>query len=134
MSDQDLISDLVREMLLVSTNVGPSSVSGKGLFSTNKIPQGTIVRHHEPKLDKIYQKDYPQTLGIRDREKFEKHASFDGNVWTLSGDDAIYMNHSDSPNLALAQGSGRPSTRDLIAVRDISPGEELTICDVVNKN
>jgi len=98
--------------------VRDSSIDGRGLFAGGYIPPG---------FDKLYSAGYPNTLDRSQRAEFEKYASFDGEVWTLSGDGAVFINRSDEPNLAVAPGPRRPSTRDLVAVKSILPGEELTM-------
>jgi SET domain-containing protein len=118
---------LIREMLVVQTMVGPSKISGDGLYAAEFIPSGAVVSQWVNGFDGVFPKDYSNILSFEKRMDFEKFASTDGTSWFLSGDDGIYFNHSDSPNIRMIPGRGPRATWDRVAIRDIYPGEELTM-------
>ena len=121
------LKKLIREMLVVRTMVAPSKISGEGLYAATFIRKGDIVSKWVEGVDKTLPGSYPDSLSAVPRESFKKLASWDGDNWYLSGDDGVYFNHSENPNVRVAMGRGSPSTRDRVAIRDIMPGEELTI-------
>jgi len=121
------LKKLIREMLVVRTMVAPSKISGEGLYAASFIHKGDIVSKWIEGVDKTFPGNYPDGLPVEDRESFKKLASWDGDNWFLSGDDGIYFNHSEDPNVRVVMGKGSPSTWDRVATRDILPGEELTM-------
>ncbi len=121
------LKKLIREMLVVQTMVGPSQISGNGLYAAQFIPAGSVVSRWLNGFDRRFPIDYPSTLPESARSIFEKFASSDGNSWFLSGDDGMYFNHSDVPNVRVVTSNGSPATWNRVAIRDILPGEELTM-------
>lgn len=122
-----LLRKIIREELKVATYKGKSKVSGIGLFAGQFIPAGSIISKWSDGYDMKFSKDYPDQLSVEERAAFEKYASFDGDTWSLSGDDAKYFNHSEHPNVIVSKDARPPAERDRIAARDIGPGEELTM-------
>lgn len=120
-------SRAVNEMLTVRTMVAPSQVEGEGLYAAEFIPKGSVVSRWVEGSDRTFSNDYVESLPPEDQNGFKESASWDGESWFLSGDDAVYFNHSKSPNVRVVMGRGSPSTWDRVAVRDIQPGEELTM-------
>ncbi|WP_319541885.1 SET domain-containing protein [uncultured Pseudodesulfovibrio sp.] len=93
---------------------------GVGVFATRHIPQGTIVVVRDQFDLCLSQEDYcllPQSV----RASMETYMYHDkcGNL-VLSWDHARYMNHSCHSNTMMTDYNLE------IAVRDISPGEEIT--------
>ena len=120
---------IIREQLKVATKVGDSDLTGAGagLFSDEDIEKGQLVSDWNDTVDEIYPEDVIDDMEPKDRKEFEDYASWDGDRWYLSGDDAKYMNHSSNPNVGVLPGTGPDAKRERIAVKDISRGEELTI-------
>ena len=104
-----------------STEVRPSPIHGKGLFATRAIARGEIVAVKGGHvLTKQAWAALEPDLGPADIQVSENmfiapvtQAQRDGSM--------LYTNHSCDPNLAI-QGQ-----IVLVAMRDIGPGEELTI-------
>ena len=118
---------LIQEELRVAAEVRPSTDKGSGLYAMEFIPAGELVFRWADGRDHVYPLDYPADLPADEREKFKKLASTDGQAWYLAGDDGSYFNHSSRPNVRVVKGSGPAAMWDRVAVRDIEPGEELTM-------
>lgn len=114
-------------MLTIRTMVGPSRIEGNGLYAGEFIPTGGIVSKWVEGLDRTFPLDYPNKLPLQAQETFMKNASCDGQAWYLLGDDGIYFNHSDNPNVCIVPGKNPAAMSDYVALRDILPGEELTM-------
>lgn len=117
----------IQEMLTVRTMVAPSQIEGKGLYAAEFIPKGAVVLHWVEGSDKTFTNDHVESMDQKIKDEFKDFASWDGDSWFLSGDDGIYFNHSNSPNIRVVMGRGSPATWDRVAVCDIHPGEELTM-------
>ena len=119
---------LVKEkyMLKVKTYVSESKIHGKGLFSKQFIPKGTIVWKFDPDSDIVITKDDWDYI----IKKFKKLIIFmnieqyswkdEDNIY-ICIDDCKYMNHSETNNL-----SAPIKNTLLVANRNIEIGEELT--------
>jgi len=120
---------LIREELKISTFVDDSNLNGAGdgLFSGEDVEVGQLVSDWNDEVDRVYQEDEIEYMHLTNRKEFEDYASWDGDRWYLSGDDAKYMNHSSNPNVRVVRGTKPDAKRDRIASRDIEKGEELTI-------
>ena len=114
-------------MLMIRTMVGPSRISGDGLYASEFIPAGTVVSKWVEGFDKTFPSDYPTTMPYAAKVAFITLASWDGHNWFISGDDGVYFNHADDPNVHVIPNRGPAATWDRIAARDIMPGEELTM-------
>lgn len=110
-------------MLTVKTIIKPSPVAGIGLFATEFIPKGSIVWTYKKKLDALFTKAEVSTFSPPSQEQFYNYAYFDKvyGKYLLCGDDGRFFNHSLIPN---CDDSEEGVT---IALRDIQPGEELTV-------
>lgn len=121
------LKHLIHEMLLVRTMVAPSKIEGNGLYAAELIPKGTVVSRWIEGFDKTFSDDEVDIMNPLNKKNFMMAASWDGDSWFLSGDDGVYFNHSSSPNIRVVRGDCSPATWDRIAVKDILPGEELTM-------
>lgn len=121
------IRRLICEELRVDAVVRPSGGKGRGLYSMEFIPAGGLVFRWVDGYDRVYPLDYPEEMSPRRREEFESLASSDGEGWYLAGGGGAYFNHSPSPNVRVVKGNGPAAMWDRVAVRDIQPGEELTM-------
>jgi SET domain-containing protein len=108
----------------VRTRIAQSPIHGIGLFADEPISAGTVIWAYSPKFDLSFNPEDLDSLAPPARDLISKYAYFEAAVdaFVLCGDDARFMNHSDSPNTSEVAG---PRT---IAARDIAAGEELT-CD-----
>lgn len=110
-------------MLLVDTYLGPSRIHGLGLFARRDIPAGTVLwRFHAP-FDVAFDESDLEPLPEPTRAAVLKYSYLDAarGRYVLCGDDARFMNHSDTPNT-------REDPEATVAIRDIAAGEEIT-CD-----
>lgn len=114
-------------MLLVSTEVKPSPIHGLGLFSTCGVKEGTVVWRVNWKIDQSITKNYvaglPECVAAQIR-KYSYVNPDEPDLYVLCGDDARFMNFGIPANLKL--GKVMDGEHELIAVRDIMQGEEIT--------
>ncbi len=110
-------------MLLVPARLGPSKIHGLGLIAQAHIPRLTPVWRFQPGFDLIIPEGAFERLSPTSQKQLLNYATFDvhDRVFVLGSDDDRFTNHSDDP--AIRWGGD-----DLIAVRDIELGAEIT-CD-----
>jgi SET domain-containing protein len=116
-------------MILVSTYLSSSPIEGLGLFAKLPIQKGAVVWKFVPRIDALLTKEEVNALPTITRELCLRYAYYVPvtGKYVLCGDDARFVNHSDTPNTAGAYPEGDPYGID-IAIRDIDAGEEIT-CD-----
>lgn len=109
-------------MLLVKTEVRPSSIHGLGLFAQEWIATGTPVSRWMAKHDYMLTRDEWWALPDRLREFLYDFVWYGlkGKVYGTV-DNGRFTNHSAKPNL---RWDAR--TKTMSAARDIAAGEELT--------
>jgi hypothetical protein len=114
-------------MLLVRVRVAPRPIHGLGVFAVEPIARGTEVWRFTPGLDLDLDPALVETQPEAVRERLLHYGYIDPRLrrYVLCGDEARFLNHGDTPNV-------RPDfTRDRygvdIAVRDIAPGDEITV-------
>ena len=114
-------------MLLVPTRLAPSAIHGFGVFAVAQIAKGTAVWRFAKGLDMEFSPDIVPTLPAHVREFFSHYGYLDRNVKriVLCFDDARFVNHSDTPNVATEYAQD-PYGLD-VALRDVAAGEELTM-------
>ena len=112
--------------MLVKVKVGPSKITGMGLFADQFIAKGTRTWEFTPGFDLEITPEqvakFPPTL-----QEFIHTYSYvsprTGNH-ILPADDERFTNHSDNPN---TRGVDNPDGEGFdIATRDIAQGEEIT--------
>lgn len=110
-------------MFLYNTILKPSSIHGLGVFATESIKKGTAVYQHNPRLDLILTATKFARLDPQDQALIMHYGGIDKRLgrYRLSYDDLRFLNHSEKPNLVYDS-----ATDQIIALRDISSGEELT--------
>ncbi|MDA0712979.1 MAG: SET domain-containing protein, partial [bacterium] len=88
-------------MLLVKTSVGPSNISGLGLFADQFIEKGTIIWQLSEPLDLVLAKELVQNLPLLAKQTFLKHSYFSKKLekYILSFDNDRFTNHSEDPNV-----------------------------------
>jgi SET domain-containing protein len=104
----------------IRVRVGPSHISGQGLFAAQEIKQGTkIIRYIG---EKITHEESERRLAAGNVNIFglDERYAIDGS--TLKNT-ARYINHSCEPNCHTEQFG---NTIWIVAIRDIAAGEELT--------
>jgi len=114
-------------MLLVPTRLAQSPIHGIGVFAVVPIAKGTAVWRFAKGLDMEFSPDIVPALPVHVQQFFSRYGYLDRNVKriVLCFDDARFVNHSDTPNVATDY------VRDAygldVALRDIAAGEELTM-------
>jgi SET domain-containing protein len=114
-------------MLLVPTRLAPSAIHGLGVFAAAPIAQGTPVWRFAKGLDMEFSPDIVPTLPVHVQQFFAHYGYLDRGVQRiiLCFDDARFVNHSDTPNVATDYARD-PYGLD-VALRDIAAGEEITM-------
>jgi len=117
-------------MMLVATRVAPSAIHGNGLFAIHPILKGTPLYRFQSGLDQALSPEAWMALPEPARGFVRHFTYFDrpSNRMILSGDDARFMNHAETPNTGVPCGTPIKSGEPVItvALRDIAAGEELT--------
>ena len=114
----------------VRSTLAPSYIRGKGMgvFSREQIPARAEVFAWNPQIDSEYSSILPDSWTPDELEEFIALASWDGEVWSLAGDNGAYFNHSDDPNVVVVPQPGvRPARWKRVASRRIQAGEEMTM-------
>ncbi|MBX3413839.1 MAG: SET domain-containing protein [Pirellulales bacterium] len=114
-------------MLLIETELRPSSIHGIGLFAIAPVAVGQVVWRFTEGFDLDLDPRALDRLGPRERARLLHYGYIDHvlNRYILCCDDARFINHSPSPNIA-SDRSGDPRGVD-VAVREILPSDEITI-------
>jgi len=114
-------------MLLVPTRLAQSPIHGIGVFALAPIAQGTPVWRFARGLDMEFGPEIVGTLPAHVQTFFSHYGYLDRNMRRiiLCFDDARFVNHSDTPNVATDYAQ-HPYGLD-VALRDIAAGEELTM-------
>ncbi len=107
-------------MLLVRTELRPSSIHGLGLFAAEFIPKGTRVWEYREGFDYRVSEQFVKSLPEPAQSTLRHYSALWGGGYVISADDARFLNHSNVPNL---QTFSEPDCD--IAVRDIQIGDEL---------
>ena len=114
-------------MLLVPTRLAQSPIHGFGVYAAGLIPKGTPVWRFERGLDMEFDPGIVETLPEHVRAFFSHYGYLDRNMRRiiLCFDDARFVNHSDTPNVATDYAQDAYGLD--VALRDIAAGEELTM-------
>lgn len=110
-------------MFLIKTRLSPSPIHGLGVFAQSRIPANAIVWRFEPSFDKTISESEFARLPTHIQDHILIHAEYfpELGVYRLSSDEDKYMNHSAEPSLRVTEDDF------LVTLREIAPGEELTI-------
>lgn len=116
-------------MMRVKVYLAPSSIEGLGVFAAEPVAKGTMTWAFDPPVDTSLTPEEAARLPAFMRPHIDRYAYLDERhgVYVLCGDAAMYMNHSDDPNVEEAWPEGHPYGVD-VAARDIAAGEEF-LCD-----
>jgi SET domain-containing protein len=113
-------------MLLIETYVASSEIEGVGLFTKVDIKKGQIIWTFNALFDKKFTEYEKKSLPEHIQKFIDIYGFLDkSGWWVLDGGNDKYVNHGNQPNL-IESDIPNEITRDLIAVRDIKAGEELT--------
>lgn len=102
-------------MLHPAVKLLESKIEGKGIFTSEFIPKGTVVWKLDSN-DKLL--SFRQWNELPEEKK--KYAYQCGDKYVIVSDISIYLNHSCDPNLWWKDDA------TLVARREILPGQELT--------
>ena len=122
-------------MLMVETELRPSSIHGIGTFLLEDVRAGDLIWRFDSRIDRIFSDAELQTMPERLQAFLAMYSTFHepSGLWVLCGDNGRHFNHSDEPNtISLGVAFG-----DDVAAADLSAGTELTtnyftICDAVD--
>lgn len=116
-------------MLLVPILVRHSPIHGLGVFAAAFIAKGTIVWQFDPGVDKRHPVGWLDAQPEHVRRFFASYGvrSLDQQFYYLAGDHTLFINHSATPNMAPDPSRKVNGEEVVVAIRDIQPGEELTI-------
>ena len=122
-------------MLMVETELRPSSIHGIGTFLLEDVKAGDLIWRFDSRIDRIFSDAELQTMPKRLQAFLTMYSTFHepSGLWVLCGDNGRHFNHSDEPNtISLGVAFG-----DDVAAADLSAGTELTtnyftICDAVS--
>lgn len=112
-------------MLLINTQLKPSSIDGIGLFAAEQIIAGTVIGRWDVEFRWSCSEAALTALPKLAREFVNKYGwrHSDGR-WQVSIDNSRFLNHSTSPNTRVESTADCPFVS--IATRDIAIGEEIT--------
>lgn len=104
-------------MYRVRVYVDKSPIHGLGVFAGENIPKGTIVWEHVPGFDQVFTQEQYNRFPQQARSYLDMYAYWEKGLIHLCGDQGIYTNHSDEPNV----GNWPDGNGDFeIALRDIA--------------
>jgi SET domain-containing protein len=121
-------------MMMVETELRPSSIHGIGTFLLEDVKEGDLIWRFDSRIDRIFSDAELRTMPERLQDFLAMYSTFheDSGLWVLCGDNGRHFNHSDEPNtISLGVAFG-----DDVAAADLRAGTELTtnyyaICDSV---
>jgi hypothetical protein len=117
-------------MLRVPTRIGPSELSGLGLFAEVKIDRGQTVWIFDPGFDQKYHRDQVDVLLPFLRDELWRYCytnSWEPGMLVICLDGARFLNFGDPTNLQQSYEHTVEGELALVAARDIEKGEELTV-------
>lgn len=116
-------------VLLIPVEVRQSAIHGLGVFAGAPVRAGEIVWQFDPGIDQLHPVAWLETQPEHVRRFVGTYCvlSLDKRHYYVLGDQTIFVNHSNAPNMEprdelLVNGEGV-----VVAARDIAAGEELTI-------
>jgi len=109
-------------MLLVKTEIKPSSIHGIGLFAGEDIAAGTLVWEFREPFDRHMPESEFYALPQIAQEHVRQRSMHSKDGWYLfTGDNDRFINHSEFANLITNEEISQSH-----AARNIARGEELT--------
>lgn len=112
-------------MLKVPTFLGPSPISGIGLFAGCAISKGEVIWQFDARIDRLFTALTVEHLSAPAREFIYRYGcQCREDLWLLCGDDARFVNHAVPGVMACDLGDHLDA--EDIALRSIDTGEEIT--------
>jgi len=108
--------------MFINTEVRPSTIFGKGLFTLEAVPRGKVVCFFALTGDVITEAEYVNGCEREDHFVMRTGTRYVGKYFTYSRQTAEsnFLNHSFEPNLLVHCGI-------VVARRAIAAGEELSV-------
>ncbi len=108
-------------MLLVPTYLSESAIHGIGMFAAKPIPADTRIWSFDPRVDWKIRPDELEAFPEPYRSRLHAWSYLDDDgLYVVCGDNAKFMNHTESPNCDDPEGNFT------VTNRAIEAGEELT--------
>ncbi|HEX4709395.1 SET domain-containing protein [Phenylobacterium sp.] len=124
-------------MMMVDTELRPSSIHGLGVFLLEPVRKGELIWRFDARIDRVYSLDEVASLPDHVQRYLRTYSTWNeaAGLFVLCGDNGRFFNHSEEPSTV----SNAISFGEDHAVRDLGVGEELTsdyttICDDVRQN
>lgn len=124
-------------MMMVDTELRPSSIHGLGVFLLEPVCKGDLIWRFDARIDRVYSLDEVASLPDHVQRYLRTYSTWNksAGLYVLCGDNGRFFNHSEDPTTV----SNAISFGEDHAKRDLAVGEELTsdyttICDDVRQN
>jgi SET domain-containing protein len=124
-------------MMLVATEIRPSSIHGLGVFLLEPVRKGQAIWRFDSRIDRVYSPEEVASLPDPAADYIRTYSTWhaESALYVLCGDNGRFFNHSATPNTV----SSGVSFGDDRAAEDLEAGTELTsdyrtICDHVRTN
>jgi uncharacterized protein len=124
-------------MMMVDTELRPSSIHGLGVFVIGPVRKGALIWRFDARIDRVYSEAELSSLPGHIQHYLRTYSTWHEatRLYVLCGDNGRFFNHSDTPSTI----SNAISFGEDHAARDLEAGEELTsdyttICDQVRRN
>jgi uncharacterized protein len=124
-------------MMMVDTELRPSSIHGLGVFLLEPVRKGDLIWRFDARMDRVYSLDEVASLPDHVQRYLRTYSTWNeaAGLYVLCGDNGRFFNHSEEPTTV----SNAISFGEDHAIRDLAAGEELTsdyttICDDVRQN
>jgi SET domain-containing protein len=124
-------------MMMVETELRPSSIHGTGVFLVAPVRKGDLIWRFDSRIDRVYSEDELASLPEHVQRYLRTYSTWheQTRLYVLCGDNGRFFNHSDTPSTV----SNAISFGEDHAARDLAAGEELTsdyatICDEVRRD
>lgn len=110
-------------MLHIKTTINQSPIHGTGVFAAENVAKGTMTWSYVEGFDRIITEREYESLPDEAKDFLQTYSyqCKSNRNYYLTVDNDRFTNHSETPNVGLAQ-DGRA-----YALRDIAEGEEITM-------
>jgi SET domain-containing protein len=123
-------------MMMVETQLRPSSIHGTGVFLATPVRKGDLIWRFDSRIDRVYSEAELASLPEHVQRCLRTYSTWheQARLYVLCGDNGRFFNHSDTPSTV----SNAISFGEDHAAQDLAAGEELTsdyatICDEVRR-
>lgn len=115
-------------MLRIKTTLEPSLIHGIGLFADQKIVKGALIWKFDPGIDLLISQETYSGLSEINKKFFDHYGYWSEEMggYVCAADNHRFTNHSENPNVGTINAKLGDDGED-VALRDIEPGEEITV-------